>query len=423
MILAFRGGVKPLSRTLCGKKEIEYVNTCSASCIRAFDDASAAIPAGKSVLRGALLGESEGTPVYAPIAGVFRGILELENKRYFTVVNNGEEGEALLFNPEERSLTEMDSEYIIEAARRLAIRDSRSGLPLWKLLSAAVGCKRVVVDCTESDSESAIAYRLCIEKAKSAVGGAKVMLHCIGALKCVFAAEHYRNAAFDALQNAAGDEKLFAFGRLDEKYPYTDRTLMDALYVKDLAKGETAIEKEILIVGIEAAVALYDAMVSGIPQLTRYISVCGGGFKGGSNLCVPKGITKHDILELCGSIKPGYELIENSLLCGKKAGGSIGNRTRALISVKPAIRQSVVCIGCGSCASVCPMLLMPAEALSGSRKKLLKYCVACGACQFICPSNIPLLELIGTEFSGERSIPQKGNEFPDSDEDAPEVML
>lgn len=423
MILDFRGGVRPLSRTLCGKKPIEYLQSCSASCIPASGDASISAPVGASVMRGSLIGQTDKTPVFSSIAGVFRGILEIEGARYFAVINSGESGEERLFMPETRSLTGMDSRYIIDASRRLAVYDSRSGLPLWRLLEKAVGCRRLVVDCTERDPASAISYRLCLEKARSAVGGAKVILHCIGALRCVFTAEYYRKAAFASLRENATDEELFAFGELKEKYPYSDRALMDALYLKELAKGETALENGVLIIGIETAVALYDAMAGGMPQLDRYVSVCGSGVNEEKNLCVPRGITVHDIAAHCGGLLKENIFVENSLLCGRPAGGALGDGVECLVAVKPQKRQSTSCIGCGRCAEVCPVRLIPSEVLSGKRRGLSEYCVACGACEFICPGNLPLLELIGSRDHNERFIPEEPGNLRDSDDDTPEVLL
>lgn len=423
MILDFRGGVPPLSRTLCGKKDIEYSDNCSAVCISAGGDAEISVSVGSPVMRGSLIGQTDKTPVYSPIAGVFRGILDIEGGRYFTVINNGESGENKLFAPESSALTEMDSEYIIDTARRLAVYDSRSGLPLWRLLEKAAECRRLVIDCTERDPAAAISYRLCIEKARSAVGGAKVILHCIGALKCVFAAEHYRKAAFASLERFASDEKLFAFGRLEEKYPYSDRTLMDALYLKDLAKGETALDNGVLIVGIEAAAALYDAMASGLPQLDRYISVCGSGISEEKNLCVPRGITLHDIIGNCGGLLKENILVENSLICGNIVVGALGDGTVCLVAVRPEKRQRVACIGCGRCAEACPVRLIPSEVLSGKGKTLSELCVACGACEFICPSSIPLLELIGNRKNNKRVVPEGKSGLRASDDDNPEVLL
>ncbi len=398
MILDFPGGARPDERTHLGKKETETVADCSAVCLKAANDRTVLGRIGEQVKRGSLLGESEGTPVYSPIAGIFRGVLELEGLEYFVVTADGSEGEELPFEPEQRALTELGLEDIKESAKRFAITDTRSGIPLWKLLEkAGRSCKRIVIDGTETDATSAINYRLCVEQAKAIVGGAKILLRATGALKCVFAAEYYRNAAFSAISEYATDEKIFALAQLDEKYPYGDYALMYALYVKELKKGRTALDEGVLIVAPETAIALYNAMVSGIPQLDRYITVCGDGIKRGANLKVPRGITLHDIVELCGGMENGYFFVENSLLSGKPVSGAVYDSTHALIAVKPTKKVRTECIACGKCALVCPIRLLPSDILAGDRERLQKFCIGCGACEYICPSNIPLLALINKE--------------------------
>ncbi len=394
MILDFPGGARPLSRTLSGKTKIEYISSCSAVCIEAKPDAKAFAPAGSRVNRATLIGESEGTPVYASVAGVFRGIMELEGKSYFVVINGGEDGVEEPV-PEQRTITELTPEDIIESAKRFAVAEPRYGVPLWKLIEKANGkCRRLVIDCTETDALSAINYRLCIERAKEIVGGAKLLLRASGALKCVFAAEYYRNAAFAKLSEYAADEKLFATAQLDEKYPYGDRAIMEALYLKTLESRKNALDLGVLIVSPEAAAALYTAMRDGTPMLERYISVCGEGVASEKNLCVPRGITIHDISELCGGIEKGYTLIENSLLSGTAANGALSDSIRTLIAAKKQVRTRTECTSCGLCAQACPLRLMPLEILAGEAKALREGCVSCGACEYICPSGIPLVRLI-----------------------------
>ncbi len=416
MILDFYGGVEPAERTRIGKSPIENINTCSAVCLEANDQPSVSAPIGKKVKRGTLLGENRQTPVYSSISGIFRGILELEGKSYFVVTAEENEvfEEDILFAPEERALTEMTPDDIIEAAKKFAITDSRSGVPLWMLLShAGNNCRRVVIDLTESDSMSAINYRLCIEKARSLVGGAKVLLHATGALKCVFAGEHYRNAAFEAISQYATDEQLFAIAPLAEKYPYTDHALMYALYVKTLKRGETPIDHGVFVVSAETAIALYDAIVSGMPQLDRYISVCGNGTKHIGSFRLPRGMTMHDISSICGGLKKGFFFIEDSRLSGNTARGAISDNARAIISVRPKRVNQTDCISCGKCAESCPVQLLPFEAVNTKINNLSEYCIGCGACQYICPCGIPLLELIYN----------KKNDNSTKSDNTPEVVL
>lgn len=413
MILNFPGGARPDERTRLGKKPIEYIKTCSAVCIEAAGDAAAYVEKGSTVVRGGLIGESLKTPVFSPIAGKFNGVLEIDGRRYFAVMNNGEKGEEVPFAPETRALTEMSLADISESARKLGIIDTRSGVPLWVLLNATKGnMRRLVVDCTEPDAASAINYRLCVEKSRSLVGGAKVLLKATGALKCVFALEHYRKAAFDALMQYAGDEKLFAMAEMDEKYPYSDISIMYALYLKSLENGEAPIDYGVCIVGAEAVAALYDAMVSGMPWVDRYASVCGDGLDRGGNLCVPRGMLLQDIVKLCGGIRKKCIMVENSLISGSAAGGALADTARALIAACPEKKVQTQCISCGRCASACPVRLVPNEILAGKNPRLRKYCVSCGACEYVCPSGIPLLSLI-----------QRTKKVEERNSDAPEVMV
>ena len=399
MILNFSGGARPNERTRYGKQKINTVGQCSVICLDAEDSASAFIAAGTPVQRGSLLGKNKDMPVYASIGGVFRGFTNIEGKKYFVVMSNGntDNTEKRIHSPEKRALTELTKADIIESAKKFAIVDVRSGIPLWKLLeSAGDTCRRLVIDCTETDAACAINFRLCIEKARSLVGGAKVLLQAIGALKCVFAAEYYRNAAFSAISKYATDEKLFAFAPLEEKYPYSDISLMDALYVKTLSPNQTALDMGVLIVAPETAIALFDAMISGMPQLDKYIAVCFKNSAKGGNLRVPRGITIHDISESCGKTEEGCFFVENSLLSGRPISGVLSDRTSALIEAKVEKKVQKPCISCGRCAEACPVRLMPNEILSGGFADLAERCISCGACEFVCPSNIPLVSLIQT---------------------------
>ncbi len=397
MVLKFHGGVRIESKKLFAENDIKNINTCSAACISAGEEYEINAKSGDRVLRGALLGFSDGTPVYASISGIFNGVLEIEGNLYFVVIGDGTDEDAPALSPEERSLTDLTKEDIITAAKQLAIIDPRSGRPLWRLLSEVGDCRRVVIDCTEPFPHSSILNRLCIEKAKEMVFGGKILVHAVNALKCVFPLEHSKKDALRALGEYATDEKLFASATLEEKYPYTDRALMYALYVKNLDDDETPAQNGILIVGAEAAIALYEGMLYGRPHTYRYITLCGEGMEQGGNFRVPRGITFHDLADICKGFPKDRLLIENSLLCGSPVSGALKDTTIAIIPDEKKQKRRTNCISCGSCAKACPVRLNPAEILIGKSELITKKCISCGACEYICPSSIPLLRLIKGE--------------------------
>ncbi len=393
MILKFAGGVRFDDRTQLGFEKIEPVPR-SAMCIPASDDAEMIVSVGKSVNRGALLGTSFDTPVYSSIAGKFKGILSIEGKRYFAVINEGEEDEEEPFAPETRDIMELSLEDIVEAAKKYAVIDTRSGMPLWKLLEKCGGSKRVIVDCTEPDSLGASNFRLGIDNAKSAVMGGKLLVRASGALKCVFAAEHNRSALFEALEQYATDEMLFAMAPMDDKYPMEDRQLMDAIYVRTLNINQSALDAGVLIVSLEAAIALYECMATGVPHLDRYITFCGEGLPKEGNFRVARGAPLYDLLNFCGAAPQDYSLVENSRLNGKPMGGIIEDSTRVVISVKHQTKTVSECIYCGECVKACPVRLYPFEIIARKKSYPKHICTECGACQYICPAGIPLLDMI-----------------------------
>ncbi len=393
MILKFTGGVRFNERTDLGFENFQNV-PCTAVCIPASDDAEITATVGEAVKRGTLLGTSFDTPVYSSIPGIFKGILVVEEKRYFAVMNSGEEGEEPPMEPETRNIMELGLEDIVAAAKKFAIIDTRSGVPLWKLLEKCGGCRRVVIDCTEPDSLGATNFRLGIDNAKSAVMGGKILLRASGALKCVFAAEHNRSALFEALEEYATDEKLFAMAPMDDKYPYGDCALVDGIYVRYLKVGQSPLDVGILIVSLEAAIALYNAMVSGLPHLDRYLTFCGESLPKKGNFKIPRGATLFDLLSFCGAAPQDYLLVENSRLNGKTMGGIIADTTRAIISVLPQKPSLSECVYCGECVKACPVKLYPFE-INESKKRFPKnICIQCGACQYICPAGIPLMDMI-----------------------------
>lgn len=397
MILDFPGGVTPPERTRCGKTDIQRTELASAACIRVLEGAgfSVCFPAGGIAARGELLGHIGETPVYSPLCGEFRGVPQISGAAYFTVVAAGSLPDAPGSAPEEKGITEMDGAYIAARARELGIIDSRSGRPLHELLEAKKSYKRVVVDCTESDPASAINYRICLEKADALINGTKLLIRATGALRGVIAAEHYRTRALRSAAALITDEKLIALGAVAEKYPVPDESLMYALYGRELARGESAADAGVLIVGAECAAALYEAMLTGRPQTERLISVCGEGVVHERNLRVPRGATLHDVLAACGGMKRGAFAIENSLLRGRVINDVVSDSCRAVICAFPHKKPVSECVGCGECVSACPMRLVPRYAAYGIKKSLLsEYCIGCGACEYICPSGIPLVSLI-----------------------------
>ncbi len=159
-------------------------------------------------------------------------------------------------------------------------------------------------------------------------------------------------------------------------------------------------------VGTTAAVA--DAVLEGIPLISRYVTLTGNGISTPCNLEVLIGTPINELIEQAG----GYTDSVNKLILGGPMMGltlendqvPITKAANCLLaadhSESPSNSTALACIRCGRCAEACPVTLLPQQMYWYSRAKDLEKvqeynlfdCIECGCCSHVCPSHIPLVQ-------------------------------
>ncbi|MCP3917159.1 MAG: 4Fe-4S dicluster domain-containing protein [bacterium] len=152
-----------------------------------------------------------------------------------------------------------------------------------------------------------------------------------------------------------------------------------------------------LVINVQSALALHDAVCLGRPLIDRVITVDGGAVGRPGNYRVPIGTEVGHVLDACRvDVSKSAAILTGGPMMGRLAerltpvtAGTGG--VLALTAAELSRSRTQPCIRCGHCMEACPFDL-PAAYLAETPHKAVLGCVECGACQFNCPARIPLVE-------------------------------
>lgn len=148
-------------------------------------------------------------------------------------------------------------------------------------------------------------------------------------------------------------------------------------------------------------------MTTGMPLVSRSITVDGDVVKQPQNLQVPIGTPLEDVFAACGGFTAAPEKV---LYGGPMMGIAVPNlqvpvlkNTNAVLAFSPEMSrlpEPSPCISCGSCVNHCPVGLYPKLIekayqrgdLQELHRLRVDICMECGCCSYICPANRPLVQ-------------------------------
>lgn len=204
---------------------------------------------------------------------------------------------------------------------------------------------------------------------------------------------------------------------LNTKYPQgAEKMLIKSILDREVPRGGLPFDVGVIVSNIGTALAIYQAVVHGIPLFQRIITVSGENARKPGNYRVRIGTPFKDIVDHCFAVDKTDLLKEYELKMGGPMMGisqmsldsSVIKGTSGLTMLKRSLvemSEDGTCIKCGRCVDVCPMELYPLYyAFYGKRKELggandynVQDCIECRGCEYICSAKLPLLSFIKKE--------------------------
>lgn len=246
-------------------------------------------------------------------------------------------------------------------------------------------------------------YRTMIENSQGVLDGILAIQKYLGIKKVYIGIEDNKPKAIELMNSLIKDNSSIEVKTLKSKYPQGgEKVLIFEATGKTVPEGKLPADVGVIVVNVATAAFIASYLQTGMPLITKMVTVDGGAVVTPKNVIVPIGTPFADVFAFCGGFKTEPKKV---LMGGPMMGIAVPDLNYPVVKNNNAIlafdeAQSkepaeTPCIRCGKCVSACPFDLMPAGIekafLAGNVDKLkelkVNLCMECGCCAYVCPAK------------------------------------
>jgi electron transport complex protein RnfC len=246
-----------------------------------------------------------------------------------------------------------------------------------------------------------------LESPAEILKGAELLRLATGAGRIILGLEDNKADVLDSLRRSV-DGLGIEFALLRTRYPQgAEKMLICALLRREVPRGGLPFDVGVVVQNVATAKAAWEAVSEGKPLYERVLTCGGPGIADPKNLLVRTGTPIREVVEFCGGLKEGANLV---VYGGPMMGLAqptlespvIKSTTGILAFEASRPEPELACIRCARCVDHCPVTLVPTRLARLARFAMFEAaekwgtmdCIECGCCQYVCPSRIPLLSWI-----------------------------
>ena len=384
--------------------------------------AAACVNVGDAVTLGQKIGDVAegmlGCPVHSSVSGTVKEIVKKTLPTgavvdHIVIENDFLDTPCPDIHPTEKRLADVTPEEIVTVVREAGIVGmGGAAFPAYAKINSAMGkVDKIIVNCAECEPFITANHRLLLEHGASVINGVKILLKALGVRVAFIAVEDNKMDAVQKLEELLGDSRMISVKVMKTKYPQGDeRQLVYALTGQEIPAGKLPADVGCVIFNAETCAAIYKAFSTGMPSVSRVVTVDGDCIRRPKNLLVPVGTSASELIAFCGGLcRPPKKLVSGGPMMGMAQWDPempVTKSTSAVLVFSSRFgRKNVAkpaCIRCGRCVSHCPMHLMPMYIAQFSQKGDLKRaeeygamsCVECGSCSYNCPGGVEIVQHI-----------------------------
>ncbi len=371
---------------------------------------------GDRVLAGQIIADADSpvsAPIHASISGTVEGIGEITiagGRRVdaVTIISDGQ----MKLDPSIKPVNVRSCEEFIAAVRSSGLVGlGGAGFPASVKLSPRTPVDTLIINAAECEPYITSDYREIIECHDSIFDGITLISKFLDIDRIIICVENNKPRAIQLLAEiAAADDEIgdkVQIMSLKSRYPQgAEKVIIYSATGRAVPAGGLPSDVGCIVMNITSVSFIGKYFKTGIPLISKRITVDGGAIKNSQTLTVPIGTLAKDVLEFCGVTDDCKKLLMGGPMMGIAMFSDempVLKQTNALIALnkkQARLPDATACIRCGRCASTCPMGLAPLrveQALAAKDSVALNSlgvmtCMECGCCSYGCPAKRPLVQ-------------------------------
>ena len=381
------------------------------------------VKVGDEVKVGQKIGDSDAAfsaPIHSGVSGKVTAIGEYRNamgavSKLVEIETDGLQ----TVSDEVRPPVVTDKESFIKAVRESgACGLGGAGFPTHIKLNPKTPIDTLIINAAECEPYITADYREMLEAPEDVIGGINLVKSQLGIKNAKLAIEANKPEAIKNFTEMAANDDTIDIVTLPSSYPQgAEKVIIYNCTGRIVKEGELPSDEGVIVMNISTAAFIYRYVQTGMPLVTRRLTVDGNAVGEPKNVRAIVGTSFREILEFC---KTDTENVRKLIAGGPMMGMSVPDMDMPVVKTSNALlafrsfdeRRTSACIRCGRCVRVCPLGLMPAEIDKAYRIKNIEelkelkvmLCMNCGSCTYVCPANRKLAE---TNQLAKALIPRK----------------
>lgn len=271
----------------------------------------------------------------------------------------------------------------------------------------------LILNCAECEPYITADHRECLEDSWDILNGIYAIKRTLGIHDAFIAVEDNKPEVIAKLLELAGDEfdphDHVHVVALKSQYPQgAEKVMIKAVTGREVPTGKLPADVGVLVMNITSVAFISRYIKTGMPLVSKRITVDGGAVEHPQNVMVPIGTPVADVLAFVGMKSDPAKLILGGPMMGtalSSSGVPVTKTTNAILAFnhkQAKLTKTTACIRCGRCGQNCPMGLLPlalASAADGGeadelRRLSVMSCMECGTCVYNCPAGRKLVQSV-----------------------------